>query len=153
VREAVSQVLRGAGCEVACARDGQEAFDILQDSAALPDVVITDLMMPGLNGLETIGTMRDRPHWRSIPVIVITAFGIGDDLPAGWHILHKPFEQELLLGAVERATRPNGISGPRSGRRSKLVSRSAHRRPQRSHRTGRPDARSWLAKESPRASV
>lgn len=60
------------GFNVLTAEDGRLALEMLD--ARLPDVVVTDLMMPQVNGLELIRRMRASPRWRTIPVIAVSAY-------------------------------------------------------------------------------
>jgi CheY-like chemotaxis protein len=64
-------LLEGAGHEVQLAQDGREALAILQQH--LPDLVLTDLDMPHVNGLQLVEAVRDR--YPRIPVVLMTAFG------------------------------------------------------------------------------
>lgn len=67
-------LLEGAGCEVSHARDGGEALATLR--RGLPDVVLTDLEMPGIDGLQLVKAIRH--DYPALPVILMTAMG-GDD--------------------------------------------------------------------------
>jgi chemotaxis protein histidine kinase CheA/ActR/RegA family two-component response regulator len=71
VRRAMQQLLEDAGYEVATAADGFEALERLR--AKLPAVVLTDLEMPNLNGLELTRRIRDIPQWAHLPVVMITS--------------------------------------------------------------------------------
>jgi len=72
--EEFSVLLRQAGCDVTLACNGRDALDILQRD--LPDVVLTDLDMPEMNGLELVQAIRrDYP---ALPVILMTAMGSED---------------------------------------------------------------------------
>jgi CheY-like chemotaxis protein len=70
-RRAIEQLLSGTGHQVEIAADGQAAWELLQQS--LPDLVITDLRLPGLDGLSLVRRIRAE-EWR-LPVVVITEFG------------------------------------------------------------------------------
>src|SRR6185369_16381087 len=59
---------------VSLALDGQEALDILERENGA-DLVVLDLMMPRLSGLDVLDHMRSRQEWREIPIIVLTAAG------------------------------------------------------------------------------
>jgi chemosensory pili system protein ChpA (sensor histidine kinase/response regulator) len=71
VRRALTQLMEDAGFEVAAARDGLEALELV--NAAAPALVLLDLEMPKLNGLEVTRFMRGRAQTRQVPVLMITS--------------------------------------------------------------------------------
>jgi CheY-like chemotaxis protein len=71
LRYAFARLLRLEGFEVKEVNDGSEALDSL--SAYHPDLVLTDLMMPVMGGVELISKIRSRPDLASIPIVAITA--------------------------------------------------------------------------------
>jgi CheY-like chemotaxis protein len=56
------------------AANGREALDRLQQGK--PDLILLDLMMPEMDGFQVVATLQKEPHWRDIPVIVITALDL-----------------------------------------------------------------------------
>ncbi len=88
VRRSVRQALEPIGWKVTEAENGQVAVDSL--TAARPDVIILDLMMPKMDGFEFLDELRGRPDWRDIPVVVITAKDLTDE------------DRNRLNGGVER---------------------------------------------------
>lgn len=73
VRKTLSQLLVDAGYEVRTARDGFDALDALSREKA--DIVLTDLEMPNLNGLDLTRRLRQSESWGTLPVIMITSRG------------------------------------------------------------------------------
>lgn len=71
LRYAFGRLLRLHGYEVMEANDGREALDCL--GAFRPHVVVTDLMMPVMDGIELIRRLRDDPETSDLPVVAITA--------------------------------------------------------------------------------
>ena len=67
----ISQVLEELGCRVHHAADGSEAISLV--SKSIPDLIIMDLMMPGIDGFEVLESIRSRPETRLLPVVVLTA--------------------------------------------------------------------------------
>jgi chemotaxis protein histidine kinase CheA len=103
VRRSMQQLLEDAGYEVATAADGFEALERLR--AKIPAVVLTDLEMPNLNGLELTRRMQDIPQWAGIPVVMITsrtsAKHRAEGLKAGVDVyLTKPYQDADLLAQV-----------------------------------------------------
>lgn len=104
-REPIAQALRSVGYDVACASDGGEALIRLRDSQ--PHLVLLDMVMPGLDGLAVLRTMRSNPSWRSIPVIMLTDKSDRECVSnaASHHvqgyILKSKFSLKVLLERVE----------------------------------------------------
>ncbi len=94
VRRAVRLALEPLGWRVTEAENGEVALDAL--SAARPDAIILDLMMPKMDGFEFLEELRRRPDWRDIPVAIITAKDLTDE------------DRSRLNGEVERVIRKSG---------------------------------------------
>src|SRR6185503_19884560 len=71
IREFLEIMLRKEGHEVTCAEDGQQALDIIKKKSF--DLVISDLQMPNLTGIEMLRQVRD--HYPGLLFMMITAFG------------------------------------------------------------------------------
>ncbi|MGM0557938.1 MAG: response regulator [Myxococcota bacterium] len=76
IRELIERHLKRAEWDVYTARDGTEALDVLED--VQPDVVVLDLMMPGMDGFEVAETMRKTVRWSQIPIVVVTAMQLDE---------------------------------------------------------------------------
>ncbi len=100
----VALKLRNAGLEVITASDGEQAYELASKSP--PDIVITDLQMPYMNGLELCQKLRENPATSAVPALMLTARGHAlskEDL-AGTNIsevLAKPFSPREILSRVE----------------------------------------------------
>jgi CheY-like chemotaxis protein len=99
IRTVMAEVLRVDGHEVLCASDGAEALALMR-CGRVPELVVLDLMMPNVTGLQVLEAMGESPRLAAVPVVVLTAFDARDDLPAGRPALHKPIEAALLLDLV-----------------------------------------------------
>lgn len=66
-------LLRGQDFEIVKARDGAEALDLI--AAGRPDLVLMDLQMPDLSGLDVVRALRERDETRGIPVVLVTVCG------------------------------------------------------------------------------
>lgn len=103
IRDSLSIALTDAGYEVVDASNGQIALDRLA-AAARPGVILLDLMMPVLNGLEFLVEFRKNPQWTQIPVIVASANRGYDAADLGtFAVLRKPLDLDSLLDWVGRA--------------------------------------------------
>jgi DNA-binding response OmpR family regulator len=109
VRDVVRRYLEHAGYEVELAGDGEAALKLM--AAHEPDIVVLDLMLPGIDGIEVCRRIRQRG---STPVVMLTALGEEEDRIAGLQIgaddyVTKPFSpRELALrvsSVLRRASR------------------------------------------------
>ena len=107
VRRFAARVLERAGYAVAEARDGVEALELLNQGLGWFDAVVSDIVMPRLNGVELMqALLTTQPN---LPVILMSGYAtaalteIGISPPCG--ILPKPFPAERLLEEVRRCTR------------------------------------------------
>ncbi len=105
IRQVVGYTLRSAGYTVTEAVDGEDAYD--KASAGAFDMVLTDINMPRLDGLELITRLRAHPNYRATPLLVLStessveAKARGRVAGAtGW--LVKPFEPRRLLELTAR---------------------------------------------------
>jgi len=113
IAEVVSLYLRRAGFNVSVAQDGERALEML--AAQLPDLLVLDLMLPNIDGLEITRWLRDRSD---VPIIMLTARREEADRIAGLEMgaddyVVKPFSPQELVSrvrAVLRRSRP----GPES---------------------------------------
>lgn len=109
IRLVVGEKLRSAGYTVVDARDGEEALDAVRTHR--PVVVITDLQMPYMNGLELCTAMRQDPRTSHIPALLLTARGhvLTTEMLARTNIrrvMSKPFGVRELLEYVEQSLIP-----------------------------------------------
>jgi CheY-like chemotaxis protein len=101
-------ILEPRGANVAIARNGQEALDALAEAAGTPgevDLVLMDVMMPVMDGLDATRRIRLDPRWAKLPVIMLTAKAMPDDqercLAAGANdYMAKPLDVDKLLSLV-----------------------------------------------------
>ena len=107
--ETFSERLELRNLKVSKAFNGEEALQALEKNHDI-EVVILDVKMPGMDGLATARHLKTDPVTRSIPVILLTAFGSLDTAVAAiragaYDFVTKPVELDLLAIAVERAVR------------------------------------------------
>jgi DNA-binding response OmpR family regulator len=114
----VSFVRRGlmeAGHEVSVALDGTTAWEMIQNN--LPDIMILDVMLPGINGIDLCRKMRSQKI--NTPVIMLTALGTSENVVTGLEsgaddYITKPFKFSELLARISAVTRrasdPNAVA-------------------------------------------
>jgi signal transduction histidine kinase len=106
-------------CRIIIAKDGQEALDLMR--ASIPDLVISDIMMPEKDGLTLCREIKSDPVLKSTPVVLLTALTNRDSLIKGWEsgadeYLFKPFHPKELT------TRIRGIlTGVSERRRAEML--------------------------------
>ncbi|NIP78697.1 MAG: response regulator [Gemmatimonadetes bacterium] len=77
VRDRLSQLVRDGGWEPALAENGEVALGLMEEFR--PQLILLDLVMPAMDGFEFSAALRQRPEWREIPVVVITAKELTQD--------------------------------------------------------------------------
>ena len=92
------------------AQNGKDALARLEAAESLPNLILSDLMMPVMDGFELLETVRSREAWRHLPVILLTARAERDDRMRAFRTgiddyLVKPFDAEELLARIENALR------------------------------------------------
>ena len=104
VRSSLSRLLRSAGYEAATYPSGEEFLDSLE--SVLPDCLILDLRMPGLDGFDALARLA--LSGSRVPVVVLTSFPSSEArqralLEGASAFLEKPAERSVLLDAIEAA--------------------------------------------------
>jgi DNA-binding NarL/FixJ family response regulator len=100
---AVSAVLRGEGFDVTTARNGREALVFVARNA--PDLIVSDVRMPGMDGFALARKLRAAPNFALIPIIFLTAKDETEDRVEGFQsgvdvYLTKPFEPDELVAVI-----------------------------------------------------
>ena len=101
---ALSSVLEDYGMQIRTADNGREAIALAQRGDL--DVVLMDIMMPEMDGLETMREIRKIPGCRELPIIAVTAKAMKGDrercIEAGaWDYLSKPVDRDQLLAVLK----------------------------------------------------
>jgi len=100
---AIAAVLRGEGFDVTTARNGRDAM--LQIARAVPDLIVSDVRMPIMDGYTLARKLRSAPHTKLIPVVFLTAKDETRDRIEGFRsgvdvYLTKPFEPDELVAVI-----------------------------------------------------
>lgn len=137
LRENLQWMLELEGFTVVPACDGQEALRIA--SASLPDLILTDVMMPNMDGYGLIKALRAQSSTATVPIIMLTAKADRSDVRIAMNLgaddyLTKPYRREELLEAVHaRLTRSFGLE-----KESQRVKQQAHNAQEHDPLTGLP---------------
>jgi len=105
IRESVQAYLEdNEAWQVNTASNAEEALQTIESQ--IPDLIISDIMMPEVNGYEFLAKLKEDPRYRSIPVVFLTARGMTSDRIQGYEsgcdaYLSKPFDPEELEAIVK----------------------------------------------------
>jgi two-component system chemotaxis response regulator CheY len=107
MRDMLMLTLAEAGFDVVQAVDGQDGLDVLEGMQGKPDVIITDINMPRMDGYEVIRNLRKNPAHKSTPILVLTTESETEKKnlareagATGWMV--KPFDPERLIATVRK---------------------------------------------------
>ena len=113
IRTSVKYTLQKSGYEVLLAENGVEGLKVLKENSSMsdrPQMIITDINMPKMNGIEFIKEVKKDRQFKFIPILVLTTESQAEMKnkgkeagAAGW--LVKPFSPEQLTGVVKRFVR------------------------------------------------
>jgi CheY-like chemotaxis protein len=106
--ELVEEVLTDAGFHVIPSTDGETAWAALERGDRAPDAVVTDRYMPGLDGIELLGRIKQDDRFAAVPVIMVTAASerqeILEGIDAGaYYYVTKPLDREMLVAMTRAA--------------------------------------------------
>jgi len=101
----VRDTLEANGYAVRCVHSGEEALQRIEEQK--PDIIILDIIMPKISGLEVLSKIKSSAETSSITVIMLTVNGRHDDILEGYRLgaeyyITKPFKQAELLHGVQR---------------------------------------------------
>lgn len=108
ILELVRYNLSAAGYRVTCAETGEAALEAARSDS--PDLIVLDLMLPGISGLEVAKLLKDDKETRPIPIIMLTAKGEERDVVRGLELgaddyVTKPFSPKILTARVRALIR------------------------------------------------
>lgn len=115
ILELVRFNLAKEGYQVICATTGEKAVEITRSE--LPDLVVLDLMLPGMAGLEVAKFLKNDPDTQNIPIVMLTAKGEESDIVTGLELgaddyVTKPFSPRILVARVKAVLRRQAAKPP-----------------------------------------
>ncbi|MSR44857.1 MAG: response regulator transcription factor [Phycisphaerales bacterium] len=113
IAELVKFHLQRTGIDASITRSGRRALELARHSP--PNLMVLDLMLPDLNGLEVCRRLKENDATKSIPVVMLTASGSEEDIIAGLEMgaddyVTKPFSPRVLMARLQNAMRKRGVS-------------------------------------------
>lgn len=123
IRENLGSLLERNGFMVTAAVDGQSALEKLDE--VQPDVMVLDVVMPNLNGRETLRNLREKGNW--MPIILLTRVGDADERALALEegaddYLNKPFNIHELIARIHTVLRRAKVNQPPLAMASQLIS-------------------------------
>ena len=114
IQELVKYNLEREGYKVTCAGSGEHAVEIARREVV--DMIVLDLMLPGIDGLEVTRTLKGRPETSAIPILMLSAKGEEADIVTGLELgaddyVPKPFSPRELVARIRSVHRRSGKSG------------------------------------------
>lgn len=109
LRNMIESLFLMEGFDVRSASDGTQALRLVSEYT--PDLIVLDLMLPWVNGIEVLATVRQNPHLVNTPVLVTTGTATGAfDLRsfAPLHVMHKPLDVEAIVPVVRKLLEQSG---------------------------------------------
>jgi len=99
----IKRILQARGYQVLSVYSGESLFELLEDTR--PDLILLDVVMPGMSGLEVLKKIRLSPDIAKVPVILLSARGLFDEVLAGYRMggdyyITKPFTSTQLLNGI-----------------------------------------------------
>ena len=115
LRASLAELFASEGHRVLEAGDGDEALTLLRQATAYPDVILLDLKMPNRDGLATLKELKQSAELKSIPVVIITAFGSSEQTISAmkggaYDYITKPFDAGEVLRTAARAIEVRRLS-------------------------------------------
>ncbi len=111
-RELLQTHLEAAGLQVMTANSGEKALEII--SAQIPDLVLLDVRMPGMDGYEVCARLKAHEATRRVPIVIVTALDKDEDYVRAVEVgaddfLPKPFNSVVMLARIRSLLRVNSL--------------------------------------------
>lgn len=103
------------GYQISCAASGEDALSLVRSE--IPDLIVLDLMLPGMDGLEVTRSLKNNLSTKNIPIVMLTAKGEEADIVTGLELgaddyITKPFSPRILVARVRAVLRRNVKEAP-----------------------------------------
>lgn len=100
--EMVASLIEDLGLQALVATNGEEALSSLTTVPEAPALILSDVMMPRMNGIELARMLKRDPRLKNVPIILMSAAGRPIDTQAADGFVHKPFDLDMLSKLIER---------------------------------------------------
>lgn len=99
VQEVVSYFLKLEGFEVATAGDGVAALEEVE--RVLPEVILLDPGLAGINGIEVSRLIREKSQFKNIPILFLADIKMSEEVPSGYGVIHKPIDPTKMVNTIK----------------------------------------------------
>jgi phosphate regulon transcriptional regulator PhoB len=111
ILELLKYNLSREGYQVLCTTSGEKTLNLVKTET--PDLIVLDLMLPGMDGLEVTRRLKENPPTKNVPIVMLTAKGEEADIVTGLELgaddyITKPFSPRILLARVKAVLRRKG---------------------------------------------
>lgn len=100
--EMIAALIEDIGHRAVVATNGKEALAALESEAELPLLVISDVMMPQMDGIALARALKLDPRWYDVPVVLMSAASRPPQDGIADHFIHKPFDLERIETLIEQ---------------------------------------------------
>jgi two-component system alkaline phosphatase synthesis response regulator PhoP len=107
IQRLIKLVLEKSGMHVDTVGSGEEALQFLNEATQLPDLILLDILMPGIDGLQVLRTVKSNKSLKEIPIVMLTALAQENVVMQGIKLgaidyIRKPFHPKELPTRIER---------------------------------------------------
>lgn len=103
--EMIAALIEDMGLRAVTATNGQEALELLQSSPDPPVLIISDVMMPQVNGVALARAVKQDRRLKNVPIVLMSAAGRSPQNGLATHFLHKPFDIDRLEELIAQYVR------------------------------------------------
>ena len=108
----ISLVLKLNNYDVITAVNGKKALEMLSNNRNLPDLIISDILMPEMNGYVLLENIKRNENWKIIPFIFLSAKATAEEIDFGKSLgileyVTKPINEEIFLELINKRLNPN----------------------------------------------
>jgi CheY-like chemotaxis protein len=98
----LATLVEDLGHEPITATNGREALSLLSNIGEPPALILSDVMMPRMNGVDFARAVKSDPELRTVPIILMSAASRPKDVILAEHFVHKPCDLDLLATLIEQ---------------------------------------------------
>lgn len=126
IRNLYVEILNGEGFHVNAAASGEEALEILCRKEREPCLVLTDFMMPGMNGDQLVKILRREDLIVSVPIVMISAKPLSSEETQGVDFLKKPIDVDTIIDKVREYCGPPHSPCTQKGKKDRALEDGIH---------------------------
>lgn len=98
----LAALVEDLGHEPITATNGREALALLSSGSEPPALILSDVMMPRMNGIELAHALKADPGLQSVPIVLMSAASRPQDMSMAEHFIHKPYDLNFIADLIEQ---------------------------------------------------